>query len=218
MGAGKGPPSPLDVLVADRHVGPLPVHPHPEGPELVRHLVQEVERKGATGRYELLDPEVLDLLLVRDPQGLLDLDLDRKAVHVVAGLVPDMEAAHPPIAEDRVLDRLVQDLTEMNGACRIRRAVSEVEVFPFGSGRDRLRVDLRAVPELLDLTLHLKRSILLLRLLDHRSPAPGDSGHREASSSPRSGAHRFGRRYKNVRGPFRPLRTRRVHGRAGSEI
>src|SRR5437867_3562628 len=87
-----------------------------------------------------------------------------------------MVAAHPMVADDEVLDRLVQDLTEVNGSGRKRRAVAEVEILALLPGRDGLLVDLRSVPEFLDLPLHLTWSVRLLRLLDHRSPAPGESG------------------------------------------
>src|SRR5207249_10500784 len=195
-----------------------PVHPDSEGPELVRHPVEEVEGERATGRDKLLDPEVLDLLLVRDPQGLLDLDLDREAVHVVARLISDVVAAHPAEAEDRVLRRLVQHLAQVDRSGRERRPVAEVEILSLRTRLDRLRVNLRAVPELLDLLLHLEWSIRFLRLLDHRSPAPRDSDHREASSSPRSGdppiRHSLLKRAESV-----PPRVRRDRGkRAGSEI
>src|SRR5207245_11744908 len=106
-----------------------------------------------------------------------DLHLDREAVHVVARLGPNVLAAHAVIADDEIFDRLVQDLSEMDRSGRVRRAVAEKEVLTFLSDRDGLMVNLRAVPEFLDLPLHLEWSIRLLRLLDHRSPAPGDSGH-----------------------------------------
>src|SRR5437867_12536890 len=87
-----------------------------------------------------------------------------------------MVAAHPMVADDEVLDRLVQDLAEVNGSGRKRRAVAEVEILALLPGRDGLLVDLRPVPEFLDLRLHFSWSVRLLRLLDHRSPAPGESG------------------------------------------
>src|SRR5207244_12367906 len=98
------------------------------------------------------------------------------AVHVVPGLVSDVVAAHPAEAEDRVLRRLVQHLAQVNRAGRKRRPVAEVEVLSLRTRRDRLRVNLRAVPELLDLLLHLEWPVRFLRLLDHRSPAPGEFG------------------------------------------
>jgi len=153
--AAEGPPRRFNEFVPDRHVRPVPVHPDPEGPELVRHLVQQIEGELATGRDEFLDPQVLDLLLVRDPQGLLDLDLDREAMHVVPGLVSDVEATHPAKADDGVFQGLVQDIAQVDRPGRIGRAVAEVEVFPLRTRRDGLRVDLRAVPEFLDLALHL---------------------------------------------------------------
>ena len=177
VGAFQRPPGRLDEFVADRHVRAVPIQPDAERLELFRHLLQEVRRIGPAGVHELLDAELFDLLLVRDPEGLLDLDLDREAVHVVARLVPHVVAAHPVIADDEIFDRLVQDLSEVNRSGRIRRAVAEKEILAFLPSDDGLPIDLRPLPEFLDPLLHLEWSIRLLRLLDHRSPAPGDSGH-----------------------------------------
>ena len=172
VGPLERPPCALDPVVPDRHVRALPIQPDPEGLELRRHLVQEVEGEGPARVHELLNPELLDLLLVCDAEGLLDLDLDRKAVHVVARLVPDVMSAHPLVADHEILDRLVQDVPEMDRPRREWRSVTEVEVFVFLPGGHRFRVDLRPLPEFLDLPLHLAWSVRLLRLLDHRSPAP----------------------------------------------
>src|SRR5207253_1265455 len=82
--------------------------------------------------------------------------LDRRAGHVVAWLIPHPEAAHPAEADGRVLRRLVQHLTQVDGPGRVRRSITEVKVVALRSRFDRLRVNLRAVPELLDLLLHLE--------------------------------------------------------------
>src|SRR3989441_9751697 len=155
MGMFQRPPGRLDEFVADRHVWSVPVQPDAERLELRGHFLQEVRGEGPAGVHALLDAELLDLLLFRDAKALLYLDLDRKAVHVIAGLVPDVVAPHPMVADDEILDRLVQDLTEMNRSGRVRGAVAEIEVFPFLSRRDRFLVGLRAAPEFLDLPLHL---------------------------------------------------------------
>ncbi len=176
VGAFQRPPGRLDEFVADRHVRAVPIQPDAERLELFRHLLEEIRREGPARVHELLDAELFDLLLVRDPEGLLDLHLDREAVHVVAWLVPDVVAAHAVIADDEIFDRLVQDLSEVNRSGRVRRAVAKKEILAFLPGHDGLPIDPRPVPEFLDLSLHLEWSIRLLRLLDHRSPAPGDSG------------------------------------------
>src|SRR2546426_5259870 len=155
VGVFQGPPGRLDELIADRHVRAVPVQPDAERLELRGHLLQEIRGEGTAGVLEILDAELLDLLLVCDAEGLLDLDLNRKAVHVVARLVPDVVAPHPMVADHEILDRLVQDLTQVNGSGRVRRPVAKIEVFPILSRRDRFLVGLRPAPEFLDFPLHL---------------------------------------------------------------
>src|SRR5206468_12855782 len=103
---------------------------------------------------ELVDAVGVDLLLDRDAEGLLDLHLDRKTLHVVARLVPDVVAPHPVVANDQILARLVQDLTEMNRSGRARRAIAEIEVFASLPRGDRFLICLGPAPEFLDLPLH----------------------------------------------------------------
>src|SRR5207245_6405804 len=174
--------------------------------ELLRHLLEEIHREGAARVHELLDAEVLDLFLIRDAERLLDLDLDRETVHVIARLVSHMVAAHPMVADDEVLDRLVQDLTEVDGSGRKRRAIAEVEILALLPSRDGLLVDLRSVPELLDLPLHLWWSVRLLRLLDHRSPAPGESG-------PTRLLHRLEERSAYLASDIKACGRRSIHAR-----
>ena len=52
---------------------------------------------------ELGDAELLDLLLARDAELLLDLELDGEAVRVPARLALDVVALHRPVARDHVL-------------------------------------------------------------------------------------------------------------------
>src|SRR3989454_11962379 len=179
VGVFQGPPGRLDEFIADRHVRAVPVHPDAEGLELRGHLLQQILGERAARVHELLDAELLDLLLVRDAEGLLDLHLDREAVHVVARLVTHMVTSHPVVADDEIFDRLVQHLTEVDRSGREWRAVAEIEILAFLPRGDCLLVDLRPAPEFLDLPLHLKWSVRLLPLLDHRSPFPGKPAPRD---------------------------------------
>src|SRR3970282_2301623 len=60
----EGTPCGLDVLVRDRDVRMLRVHPDAKADELVVHLPQEVEAVVPARVHEALDPDLLDLLLV----------------------------------------------------------------------------------------------------------------------------------------------------------
>src|SRR5207245_5876198 len=147
VGACHRPPGRLDEFVADRHVRAVPTQPDAERLELFRHLLQEVRRIGPAGVHELLDAELFDLLLVRDAEALLDLDLDRETVHVVARLVPHVVAAHPVIADDEIFDRLVQDLSDGNRSGRVWRSVAEKEILAFLPTDDGTPKALRPLPE-----------------------------------------------------------------------
>ena len=162
----------------------FPVQPDAELAELVRHLAQEVEGEVAARRHELLDAEVLDLAFVRDPERLLDLDLDRQAVHVEPCLIAQVEPLHPPPSDDRVLDRLVQRVSQVDRGGRVRRSVDEVEIFAGLAELPRLLVRLRAPPKLADPLLEVQRVVVLrrhagtLQLVDvvpgaHLQPGPG---------------------------------------------
>ncbi len=59
-------------------------------------LVLNLSAKSLHVETNLSMPWLLDLLLALDPEGLLDLDLDRQSVHVVPGLVVDSEPLHAP--------------------------------------------------------------------------------------------------------------------------
>ena len=95
---------------------------------------------------EPLHPDlVFDLELARDVEFLLDLDLDREAVRVPAGLSLDVEALHRLVAAEQVLERAGQDV--MGGR------------FPVGGGRTL--VEDKAGPALAQLQRLLEGAFLL---------------------------------------------------------
>ncbi len=99
------PPDRLDVLVRQRPVRVLGVDPD-AGSLGQRGPVLDVARDGVRQRcVELGDAERLDLVLVLEPQLLLDLDLDREPVAVPAALAGDVVAAHGLEAGIEVLER-----------------------------------------------------------------------------------------------------------------
>src|SRR5207244_12470097 len=68
----------------------------------------------------IFDPEVLDLVLVRDPERLLHLDLDRQPVAVPSALARDVPPAHRVKARVQVLERASPYV--MDARPRVRRS------------------------------------------------------------------------------------------------
>ena len=165
-----GPPGGLHVVELQGLIGVVPVHPDAQPLERVGHAGMQPVGEVLAGRDELVYADLVgDLLLGVDPDLLLDLDLDGEAVHVEPGLVADIVAVHPPVADEDVLDRLVHRRPEMDRSRRVRGAVEEVErrsVLPQFLG---LLVCMLRRPELLDVLLRLGGGITGLDLLYHRS-------------------------------------------------
>ena len=175
VGALQRPPGGLDVVRGHGLVRVLEVEPDPERAELVGHQLAVLRSEGPALLDEPPDPVVLDLLLGDEAELLLDLDLDREAVHVVPGPVDHVPAPHPDLPEDRVLDDLVPGRAEVDVAGRVRRAVHEEEGRVAGMKRPDLRVDLLLVPEPAHPVLELGRPVAPGDVL-HRVPSPSMSG------------------------------------------
>src|SRR5205814_7337961 len=117
-------------------------HALAEGDPVVDVLVDAL----AAQPVEALDPDlVLDVELARDVERLLDLELDREAVRVPAGLALDVEALHRLVAAEQVLERAGQDV--MGGR------------LPVGGGRTL--VEDKAGPALAQLQRLLEGAFLL---------------------------------------------------------
>ena len=80
------PPDRLDVVVGERHVGVVEVDPEADPLGQPVPVLDVAEHRLAAALVELGDPVGLDLGLRGDPELLLDLELDRQAVAVPAGL------------------------------------------------------------------------------------------------------------------------------------
>ena len=76
---------------------------------------------------ERLDAECLDFLLGVDAQLLADLDLDRQAVRVPAGLALAEVSAHGLVTGEQVLDRAGEAVAGVRQAVGGRRAFVEDE-------------------------------------------------------------------------------------------
>jgi hypothetical protein len=83
---------------------------------------------------ERLDAVGLDFLFGVDAQFLADLDLDRQAVGVPAGLAVAAEAPHGLVAGEQVLDRPGQAVARMRQSVGRRRTFIEYERAARGVG------------------------------------------------------------------------------------
>ncbi len=119
------PPDAFDVVVRERPVRVGGVDPHADaGRE--RGPVLDVALYGlAAPLVEGLDPVVDDLVLVRDPERLLDLDLDREAVTVPPTLAGDVPAAHGVEARVEVFERTRPYVVNAGSGVGGRRALVE---------------------------------------------------------------------------------------------
>ena len=171
LGPLDGPPCGLEVIELDGLIGVVPIHPHPELLELLGHVLVEAQGELPAGVDELVYPERLDVLLGVDADVLLDLDLDREAVHIESGLVADVVSAHPPVSDQDVLDGLVHGRAQVDGPSGVRGAVDEVEPLPVLAELLRLVIGVGLSPVLLDILLDALRIIIGADLLYHRIPS-----------------------------------------------
>ena len=132
-----------------RHVGMVPVAHHAESLEVDALGFDLRQRVLATRLAEFAWAERLHFLAAR----LLDLMLDRQAVAVPAGHVRRVVAVERARLDDDVLQHLVDRVTEMNRAVRVRRTV--VKNVRRAAARDlaELVVDALLLPELLHVRL-----------------------------------------------------------------
>ena len=149
------PPDRLDVVVLERDVGVVEVDPEADPLGQPVPLLDVLEHRGAAALVELGDPVLLDLLLGGDTQLFFDLELDRQAVAVPAGLARHPVAAHRPVARVDVLEDSGEDVVGAGTAVRRRRPL--VEAPDLGS----LAVGERAVE---DVALAPARQYALLEL------------------------------------------------------
>ena len=175
------PPDRLDVLVGERVVGVAEVDPEADALGEALPLLQVRGDALAAELVELGDAVVLDLLLAVDAEAALDLELDRQAVRVPAGLARHAVAAHRLVAREEVLEDARDDVVRAGAAVgRGRALVEHVHggvVAPFealledavlfpereDAGVERREVDARrhlAEPGLL--VAHVTRFLLLL--------------------------------------------------------
>ncbi len=152
---GKGPPGSLDILGLHGLVRTREVQPDPEGQKLVVHQLLVFHCELPALLDEGLDAELLDVLLGRKTERLLDLDLNGEAVHVVAGPVDHVPAVHALVTQDRVLDDLVPRSAEVDMPGGVWRAVHEKDRFGCRPQLFHCLVGSVGAPVFLHLTLDL---------------------------------------------------------------
>src|SRR5207248_2098789 len=119
------PPHRLDVGVVEGPVGVTSVDPYrrPLGERL--EVGDVAPHRGPAALVEGGDPERLDLVLVRDPEVLLDFDLDGQAVAVPPALAGNIVATHRLVADEEVLEDARPDVVEAGAGVGGRRALVE---------------------------------------------------------------------------------------------
>jgi hypothetical protein len=112
------------VAAIGRDIRVRPVAEHAEAAELAALDIDEVVGVGAAAGADL---DLRQGLLLRAPELLLDVQLDRQAVAVPARHVRREPARHRAVLHDDVLQHLVERRAEMDVAVRVRRPVVKDE-------------------------------------------------------------------------------------------
>ncbi len=119
------PPDGLHVVRVKRPVRVVEIGPVADalghGPPVVHVRAHGL----AAAPGELSDTDRLDLALARDPERLLDLDLDREAVGVPSGPAVDAKAPHRAIPAEQILVGACPDVVQARTTVGGRRALVE---------------------------------------------------------------------------------------------
>jgi hypothetical protein len=142
-------PDALDVVVVQREVRVLEVHPEPHA---LRHgfpLGDMAHHGRAALVRELGDSDfLLDAPLVEDPELFLDLVLDGQAVRVPACFTRAMKTAHRLVARVEVLEGPREYVVDARAPIRRRRPFVEYELRTCGTLGHDAAEDILAAPEL----------------------------------------------------------------------
>ena len=144
------PPLGLDIVVVVGDVGVLHVRPEADAfGHILPHTL--VFPDGFLALFdERLDTVGLDLILAVQTQLLFNLQLDRQAVRVPAGLAGDRLALHRLIARNQILDGARLDVADVRLAVGRGRAVVERKDVAALAQIDGFLKDLVLFPELED--------------------------------------------------------------------
>ena len=120
----QGPPR-LDVLVRHRHIRVVEVDPERDALREPIPLFDIGEHRLAAALVELRDAVLLDLVLRRDAELALDLELHRQSMTVPTRLARDLEPAHRLVAGEDVLEGAGQHVVRAGRAVGHRRPLVE---------------------------------------------------------------------------------------------
>jgi hypothetical protein len=106
------------------------------------------QRRFTAARVEVADPVALDVLLAGRADLLLDLDLDREAVAVVAALALDVVPAHGLVAGEDVLEHAREHVVRERRPVDRGRPLVEDEAVGTLAAAQRLGEDVALAPAL----------------------------------------------------------------------
>ena len=144
------PPDRLDVVVGVGVVGVVQVDPEADALGEALPLLEVRGDALAAQLVELGDAVGLDLPLAVDAEAALDLELDRQAVRVPAGLARHAVAAHRLVAREEVLEDARDDVVRARPAVGRGRPLVEHEDGGVLAALEALLEDAVLLPELED--------------------------------------------------------------------
>ena len=176
-------PDVLDVRVAEREVGVVPVHPHAEALRLLGDHPGEVRDPLLAALRELCEPVLLDVSFGIEAERLLHLDLDVEALAVEAVLVALRESAERLVALEDVLQGSAPGVVHAHRIVRGDRPVHEAERRAAAIALDELGERPLALPQLENLALE-RRMVRDRRKLREGLRHAFDSRRREQDDRP----------------------------------
>ncbi len=144
------PPDRLDVVGIHRAVGVLEVDPERDALGQPVPVLDVRQRRLPAALVEAADAVALDVRLAGRADLLLDRDLDRQAVAVVAALALDVVTAHGLVAREDVLEHAREDVVGAGRPVDGRRTLVEEEALARLAPPERLLEDIALAPALED--------------------------------------------------------------------
>ena len=144
------PPFGLDKIIFIGDIRMLHIRPETDDiGELLPHALVLPDRLTALAD-ERLHAVFLNLLLAIESQSLLDLELNRQAMRIPAGLAQNILALHGLIARQQILDDTREHMADMRLAIRRRRTIVKRKGIISLTLINRLLRDIMFLPELLN--------------------------------------------------------------------
>ena len=144
------PPAGFDVIVFQRDIGVVHVHPEADAVGHFLPLADVAEDAFAAFRVELFDAVLFDVALAGETQFLLDAQLHGQAVGVPAALAEHLVALHGLVAAHYVLEDAGQHVMDAGAAVGRGRAIVEHEARRALALRSGAAEDVALLPVLQD--------------------------------------------------------------------